>query len=81
MNVWTLEEALLRIHNARKINYKIMIMNMTEREKVKHMSHLNSPRGIYQLEKILERLDSIDETLKEILKELKKEKIENKSHH
>jgi hypothetical protein len=45
------------------------------------MSRLNSPRGIYQLEKILERLDSIDETLKEILKELKKGKIENKSHH
>jgi hypothetical protein len=42
------------------------------------MSHLNSPRGIYQLEKILERLDSIDETLKEILKELKKGKHENK---
>ena len=41
------------------------------------MSHLNSPRGIYQLEKILERLDSIDDTLKEILKELKKEKSEN----
>jgi hypothetical protein len=38
------------------------------------MSGLNAPRGIYQLEKILERLDSIDETLKEILKELKKEK-------
>ena len=80
MNVWTLEEVLLRIHNARKINYKIMIMNMT-REKVKHMSHLNSPRGIYQLEKILERLDSIDETLKEILKELRKKKSENKPQH
>jgi hypothetical protein len=45
------------------------------------MSGLNAPRGIYQLEKILERLDSIDETLKEILKELKKEKNENKRHH
>lgn len=45
------------------------------------MSHLNSPRGIYQLEKILERLDSIDETLKEILKELRKKKSENKPQH
>jgi hypothetical protein len=45
------------------------------------MSHLNSPRGIYQLEKILERLDSIDETLKEILKELKKKKSENNPQH
>jgi hypothetical protein len=38
------------------------------------MISLSSPPGIYQLEKILERLDSIDETLNEILKELKKEK-------
>ena len=38
------------------------------------MISLSLPPGIYQLEKILERLDSIDETLKEILKELKKEK-------
>ena len=45
------------------------------------MSHLNSPRGIYQLEKILQRLDSIDETLKEILNELKKGKHENKPLH
>jgi hypothetical protein len=45
------------------------------------MSHLNSPRGIYQLEKILERLDFIDETLKEILKELKKKKSENNPQH
>jgi hypothetical protein len=43
------------------------------------MSGLNLPPGIYQLEKILERLDSIDDTLKEILKELKKEKSENKN--
>ena len=45
------------------------------------MSGLNLPPGIYQLEKNLERLDSIDDTLKEILKELKKEKSENKPHH
>ena len=45
------------------------------------MTNLSAPPGIYQLEKILERLDSIDETLKEILKELKNGKSESKRHY